>query len=391
MICPVCTQAELAVFFDAGELPVFVNVLYDTAEEARAATKGRIRLGGCPICGFVHNVDFDPEAVAYAPGYENSLHGSPTFQAWAEDLATGLVERHGLGGGHAVEVGGGRGEFMELLVEAGLGQGLVMDPSAPDDATGDQAGFSIERRLFETDDVRGGDDGTRLILSRHVLEHVQDPQAFVGLLGSAAREVGAGLYIEVPNGLWTLRDLGVWDVIYEHCSYFTPRSLRGLLATRGANARTAETYGGQFLGAEAESVGQPLDTESVFGCSSPQADEETALRDAFGTAHASVVDRWRGLVDSAKAEGQRMAIWGAGSKGATFLNTVDPEGVMVGAVDVNSRKKGKFIPGSGHAVMMPDGLGDARLDRILVMNPIYLDEIAGMARAAGSTAEVEAL
>ena len=385
MRCLVCQSADLDVFFDAGVQPVFANVLYDTREEAIAAPKGRIRLGGCPVCGFVHNVDFDPSLVAYAPGYENSLHGSPTFNAFAGDLAASLVQRHELNGARAVEIGGGRAEFMGLLMKAGLSEGLVMDPSSPDDSLVDSADLRIERRLFETKDAAAGDHPTKLLLSRHVLEHVEAPRGFVGLMADAARQVGAGLYVEVPNGLWTLRDLGVWDVIYEHCSYFTPSALRALMAQVGAETEPQEAYGGQFLAAEAAMVGP----EAPFDRASYAADPaEGELRARFGETFASIQQRWREHLKGAAAEGRRLAIWGAGSKGTTFLNNLGEGNVILYAVDVNARKLGRFIPGTGHEIVAPDALKDAQLDEIVVMNPIYRDEIASMAKAAGSSAEV---
>lgn len=366
------------MFFDAGELPVFVNVMHGTAETARAAAKGSMRLGICPTCDLVHNVDHEEGLVAYAPGYENSLHGSDVFQAFARELASGLVERHGLRGGHAVEVGGGRGEFMDLLVEAGLAEGLVMDPSSPDDSTRADGPVRIERRLFDRSDVRtAGERPTRLVLTRHVLEHVADPAAFVAMLVDAARAADAGVYVEVPNGLWTLRDLGVWDVIYEHCSYFTPRSLAALFAAADATVRPTELYGGQFLGAETG----PNATDGALASAAEHAE-------AFGAEHARLVETWRGRVEDARSSGRRMAVWGAGSKGATFLNTVDPDGVIVCAVDVNPRKVGRFVAGSGHEVVAPDALASRRVDEIVVMNPLYADEIAKTAASHGVRAEV---
>ncbi len=385
MRCPVCHSADLDVFFDAGVQPVFANVLYDTREEAVAAPKGRIRLGGCPVCGFVHNVDFDPNLVAYAPGYENSLHGSPTFNAFADELASGLVERHNLNGARAVEIGGGRAEFMGLLMEAGLSEGLVMDPSSPDDSLVNSANLRIERRLFGPEDAAAGEHPTRLLLSRHVLEHVEAPKDFVGLMTNAARQVDAGVYVEVPNGLWTLRDLGVWDVIYEHCSYFTPGALRALMAQAGAETQPREAYGGQFLSAETSKVGPEADFDPAQYSADP---EEAGLRARFGETFASIETRWREHLASAAAEGRRLAIWGAGSKGTTFLNNLSAEDVILYAVDVNARKVGRYIPGTGHEIISPDALRDADLDEIVVMNPIYQAEIASMAKAAGSSAEV---
>ena len=223
----------------------------------------------------------DPALVEYVPGYENSLHGSPTFQEWATALAAGLVGRHDLEGGRAVEIGGGRGEFMDLLVDAGLSEGLVMDPSAPDDAVRNVDGVTIERRLFEQSDVDDGAHPTRLLLTRHVLEHLADPSAFVGMLGSAASTVDAGVYIEVPNGLWTIRDLGIWDIIYEHCSYFTPGALGAAMTRAGArDVAVEETFGGQFLSAEARSFGAP--TGAAATASDDEAEPQESVR--CGTA-----------------------------------------------------------------------------------------------------------
>lgn len=385
MQCPVCESAELDVFFEGGRVPVFVNVLYPDADAARAAAKGEVRLGGCPHCGFVHNVAFDPELTAYAPGYENSLHGSPAFQEWARGLARDLVTAHGLGGGYAVEVGGGRGEFMELLLEAGAARGLVMDPSAPDDSLrGADEPLTIERRLFTAADATPANGpAASLVLTRHVLEHIAEPHAFVGLLAEAARAADAGLYVEVPNGLWTLRDLGIWDVIYEHCSYFTPGSLRLLLGKHGAACAPREDYGGQFLGASA--------TEVSTGAAGADVDaaEERSHFARFREAEAQETARWSERFDAWRREGRTAAIWGAGSKGATFLGKLDPDTELVRfAIDVNDRKHGLHVAGTGHAIVGPDALKNTDVDTIVVMNPRYAEEIERMARERGSEADV---
>ena len=44
-------------------------------------------------------------------------------------------------------------------------------------------------------------------------------------------------------------------------------------------------------------------------------------------------------------------------------------------VDINPHKWGRFLAGTGHEIVSPDSLRDTRPDVIVVMNPIYLDEI----------------
>jgi hypothetical protein len=44
-------------------------------------------------------------------------------------------------------------------------------------------------------------------------------------------------------------------------------------------------------------------------------------------------------------------------------------------VDVNPNKYGKFIPGTAHQVVPPNFLKKYQPDIIIVMNPVYKDEI----------------
>ena len=56
----------------------------------------------------------------------------------------------------------------------------------------------------------------------------------------------------MPNAAYTLEGEGLWDLIYEHCSYFTERSLVTLFERCGLEVlATRDLYSGQYLGIEA--------------------------------------------------------------------------------------------------------------------------------------------
>lgn len=384
MKCIACGVGELVVFFEALQVPVFCNVLHDTPESAKSASRGDIRLAVCDHCGMIYNVAFDPDLVEYAVGYENSLHGSPLFQQFAEDLAERLVKKYEIRNQNIFEIGPGRGEFLELICAAGDNRGIGYDPSAPDDVTSLTDGpFRIVRELFDPDktEVEG-----QLICSRHVLEHISEPRAFAEMLGRAkARNPEVGIYIEVPNALWTLRDLGVWDIIYEHCSYFTPPSLRSLLQSGGLeHITTIEEFGGQFLSAETESA--PVDADPAA-----ELEEVLGLVSQFSQRYQEEVGRWnRELTESAQA-GKKMALWGAGSKGVTFLNTIENADSVACIVDINDRKHGKFVAGTGHPIVAPEGLLEHGVDTVVIMNPNYWDEIKGMLDSIGFQGEMRSI
>ena len=62
----------------------------------------------------------------------------------------------------------------------------------------------------------------------------------------------AVLFFEVPNVLYTLRDMGIWDLIYEHFSYFNSFSITNLFRRSGFEVLDVyETYDSQFLCLEA--------------------------------------------------------------------------------------------------------------------------------------------
>lgn len=100
-----------------------------------------------------------------------------------------------------------------------------------------------------------------------------------------------------------------------------------------------------------------------------------------------MVRRWRERLQEWKASGKRIALWGAGSKGVTFLNMLDSAGVEC-VVDVNPRKHGKFVAGAGHEIKSPQVLGGQPCDVILVANELYRSEIVKTLHELKAPAEV---
>jgi hypothetical protein len=68
-------------------------------------------------------------------------------------------------------------------------------------------------------------------------------------------------------------------------------------------------------------------------------------------------------------------IWGAGSKGVSFLDAQRPCPIRH-AVDINPRKAGRFLPGSGAEVVPPEFLASYQPDRVILMNAIYRNEVS---------------
>jgi hypothetical protein len=86
-----------------------------------------------------------------------------------------------------------------------------------------------------------------------------------------------------------------------------------------------------------------------------------------------------------------VAVWGAGSKGVSFLNLVSAGQDVSYVVDVNPNKTGLYIPGTGQIVSSPDELEGRELATVVVMNPLYVEEIRATLAGLGLHPEVVAV
>ena len=112
------------------------------------------------------------------------------------------------------------------------------------------------------------------------------------------------------------------------------------------------------------------------------------LVNSFAETFDERVEWWRNRLQTLVQEGKRAVLWGAGSKGVTFLNTFKDVHPAEYAVDLNPRKHGRFLPGCGVEVVAPEFVRDLRPDLILVANPLYKDEIGQAVAEMGGKAEL---
>ncbi len=384
--CPVCASSSVDVFFEMNSIPVFCNVLHSSREEALNTTRGDMRLGFCNECGHLYNYAFDAQLMEYTQTYENSLHFSPRFQKFAEQLAQELVARYDLHGKDIIEMGCGKGDFLKMICDLGENRGIGFDTSFQPElvANSNHERFRVIQDFYSS---KYSHHNANFIACRHVLEHIEAPRKLVDDVRIAIGDKpGAIIYFEVPNALWTLRDLGVWDLIYEHCSYYTANSLARVFAEGSFDVlRLQEQYGGQFLGIE-------LTPRTASQRNNRQFDldmtELVALARTFGENYRAKVETWQSTFDRLHKSGKQIVTWGGGSKGVTFLNVMREYSNIEYMVDINPRKQGMFVAGAGQKVIGPDFLASYKPDVVIVMNPIYIDEIRAMLGSHGLQPEL---
>ena len=411
--CPVCDAAGAEPFLFRASVPVHQNLLFPTAEAARAMKRGTLDMRACRACAFVFNAAFDPALVDYGPAYENSQDCSPAFNAHLDALVEHLVVTNGVQNGRVVEVGCGKGVFLRKI---------VAHPANHSDAVGfDPSYLGAERigRMRFVKDFYGPATAVPadVVVCRHVIEHIPEPLELLRTVRAGVGESGeTRVYFETPCVEWILRHRVPWDFFYEHCSLFTAASLALALKRAGfAVTDVRNVFGRQNLWAEASTRREgvmPLfgDTtrvsardvelirdyirwvdgtrpDSDLGKHKPPFLESCLLlARQFATEEAARRSHWNSLLADLSARG-RVFVWGAGAKGVTFCNLADPDASrLAGVIDVNPAKQGKFLPGTGHAIVPPTHAASAVA--VLVLNPNYVAEVRADVARLASRAEV---
>jgi SAM-dependent methyltransferase len=280
-----------------------------------------------------------------------------------------FLQRHlALAGCRVGEVGAGSGGFLAHLQQAHGCTAYYDDLS--DEALATLAQIPGLRRLDA--DVRGLD----LVVLRHVIEHVADPDAFIAAQAARLADDGA-LFVEVPD--WSYFDADCDPLIFEHLSQFSSGSLLALFARLGWTCDALEK---SVCATDPASPNRVL--RALFRKPRLSSARAARLRDAF---HADYLPRYDGIntrIDAfvARHPGRRVALWPASHLSfSLLLETRRLHGAVVGLFDIDKKKQGRRFQGIG--VHPPEALPEFAPDIVLITTMGYEDEIKDRLRQLG--------
>jgi len=311
--------------------------------------------------------------MSYNEGYENDQTHSPAFSAHVDKLADHLLNKSGVRNSRIVEVGCGKGTFLKTLVEADVGNvGWGFDPAYTGPDTDVEGRLEFIRTFY---DRPYADLAPDVVVCRHVIEHVPDPAKLL----SAIRQdsTSARVFVETPDVEWILRNEVIWDLFYEHCSYFSPFSFATAFQRAGFESVTCtRIFGGQYLWVEASRGREGVPTVTN------DPGDIAKLVDNYVRRESEVRLQWSDTVQALHRKGA-VALWGAGAKGVTSASLFDPDTTLISCVvDLNPTKQSRFIAGSGHPIVPPSALLGLGVKNVILMNPNYKEEVEQLLKEA---------
>jgi SAM-dependent methyltransferase len=377
--CHSCGAQGVLPVLDLGAMPKSDGLVSD----GRHGREPRypLRLAYCPDCTLVQLLETPPPDVLFGQDYLYFSSFSPALLDHSRRNALDLIERLGLGPDSlVVEPASNDGYLLKNFVEAGIPV-MGVEP-APKQAEAARQAHVPTRSAFFTaqfaEKVRREGLAADLLIANNVLAHVADQNDFAAGVRRILKDDGTAVF-EFPY----LRDLiehVEFDTIYhEHQCYFSVTSADALFRRNGLyinDVRRLPIHGGSlrlFVGKtdnRSPTVDHILAEEHALGM------DTYAFYETFAQRVADFRTRARALIDGLKADGKRIAAYGAAAKGTIMLNYLGLTARTIDyVVDKNVHKHGKFMPGVGLEVCDPARLTDDRPDYVVILPWNFRHEI----------------
>jgi hypothetical protein len=309
----------------------------------------------CVECGHIYNRAFDYHQVPYVMNPNRMYNHSPLWQAHLQHIGEQLHARLAPGA-TVIEIGCGEGLLLQALALIRPDLRLIgFDPNVSPRSL--PPGITLRAELFDAAQHLP-EYQPDLLISRHVLEHLMNPRAFLQYIQLACtfHDQQPLLFLEVPCIDLALTQGRLEDFYYEHNSHFTQRSFTHLLKQICAPVLCVETgYGEEVI----FGMGQ-LDLKPEWLSHANSAWE-------FSEQARATQEKIRTALNDIATQ-DSVVIWGGTGKSATFINTFGADNTRFPwVVDSDKGKVDTHVPGTGQLIRPPEFLHTLTAPPIIII------------------------
>lgn len=338
----------------------------------------------CERCLLVQVDAVVPASDIFNDDYAYFSSFSESWLRHCEDYVAAMIDRFGLGpASQVVEIASNDGYMLQYFVRAGVPV-LGVEPSANTAQAAIAKGVPTEIRFFGLDtarDLAAQGKSADLLAAKNVMAHVPDINDFVAGIDALLKPEGV-FTVEFPHLLKTSEHVQFDQIYHEHYTYLSLLAVDKIVARQSLRVFDVEehsTHGGSLRVFVCKTGAGHAETPNVERV---RAAERAACLDraegytGFAARVEGVRDGLLRFLGAARAEGKRVAGYGAAAKGNTLLNYahVTADDITMIA-DRSPAKQHRLAPGSRIPIVDPDAMLATRPDYVLILPWNLADEI----------------
>jgi SAM-dependent methyltransferase len=306
----------------------------------------------CSACGLVQH------ALTAVPYYREVIRAVAFSQEMARfrhDQLGEWIGANGLQNARILEVGCGRGEYMELLQRAGAHQvsGLEFSASSVEFAKG--RGLNVRKGYLDDSLVTnefGKFEGFAIF---SFMEHWPDLNGSLKRLLDLLSDGAQGL-VEVPNFEFILKNQLYSEFTTDHIFYFDRNTLARVLEMNGFEVLGVDSIWHDYILSARVKKRDRLDTSG------------------FVARQQEIVVQVQSFVSRFGAN--EVVIWGAGHQALAVMSMASLGNRVSHVVDSATFKQGRYTPGTGLLIKAPETMLLDKPCAVLIMAAANSDEVA---------------
>jgi len=314
----------------------------------------------CSGCGLVQ---FDCDPVPY---YRDSTRAGERCEALIKlrrEQYKHLIETYHLQGKKILEIGAGKGGFLKTLKEMTEYQvqefGIENNPEFVRIAR-EVEGVNVLQGFIDSPDMRlEGSPFDAFVSFAYPARLIEPNTVFRGVYNNLTADA-VGL-VMVPSLEHLLEPGGFYDITADHIAYYSEDTLRYLLQKNGFEVIEHGQVSKLYIYAVVKKR-HPHDLKGIW------SDVEPLARQV------------REFVSVSTEGNKKIAVWCAGHFAFTVLSVAQIGDKISYIIDNAKFKQGFYAPVSHVPIVAPDHFQKEPVDTIMILGPIYTDEIVNEIR-----------